>query len=115
MKSDTASEAVARAICCPGGDCINEKRNRLKPGVPPLPCDSIEHREQAAAAISAFTAWLQENGWQITRKEPDEAMRRAGGAVEVPYDMIMSPVGNYYAAEIYRAMLSAAPKLESDR
>ena len=69
--------------------------------------------ERVAAVLVTYHAWLQENGWQIVPKEPTPDMI-SGGAHE--QSDCETPGGCFWHLEqAYRAMLAAAPKLESDR
>lgn len=102
--TDTAREAVARALVkhLGYGDQMDDKRAA---------------QDAVGVAISAFTAWLQENGWQVESAKLREALE---GLLERYTELVNCGDCGFWnpeeedAVKFARAAL-AAPKLESDR
>jgi hypothetical protein len=63
--STTKKEAVARAICCPDGECRGKSYG--------WPCFSKDHINQATAVLKAVDAWEAEQA-------EEHATKRDGGS-----------------------------------
>lgn len=96
---EKAVEAVAQSIGCTRDDTWEWlKQNK--------PARVDELQTEAAAAITAYLASMEAQGWVMRCKEPTDAMIAAGAAeVRLGADEKWSP--EVTASEVYDAMLAA--------